>query len=267
MTVTINFTASTDPDIASVKVWEATTSAGEYSLVQTTSITTASTSVTYAAGLATNWYRLSFLDTANNESDLSAAIYGDGSLWYDYMIPVFRTETDDWGATSRVSDLNIRKKLVLAASQLQNMAKIYDIFLYSYTFSIDAGDGSGWNISADPIYGSHDPNFEMLWIYKAVCDNYKASLSGATSNAIKIKDGDSSIDTTAGFGGYKALMESDTGACGLFSTLWAQIVQSQSGAGSGNAGKTKYVLANYGSDYIHRPSAFNGYGGIDRSAT
>lgn len=265
MAVTINFTATTETDVNKVKVYEATSSDGAYTFVYEEAITTSTTSVTYAAGSQDNWYRISFVDLSLNEGPLSAAIQGSGATWADYMIPLFRTEIGDWGDNPTYTDLEIRKKLVLSGSQLQNMALPYSLFIYTYTFSVDAGDGSGWNVIADPIYDQHDPNYETLWLYKSVCEEYRTALSGATTNAIKIKDGDSSIDTTAGFKGYESLLESDASACTAFKTLWTQLLYSQAGAGSGNTGGNKRILANFGSDYINRPEVFNTCGGIDRT--
>jgi hypothetical protein len=259
MSITINFTASSDSDVASVRVWEATTSDGAFTLVQTTTITQATTSVTYSAGLATRWYRISFVDNVGNESDLSAAIYGAGEIWYNYMIPLIRVEIGDTGTTQVFTDLALKKKLVIAANQLDTEGRFYEIFDYNYLFSIDNGDGSGWNITPDPIYASFDRNFLSLWILKTLCSHARASLVGATSNAIKIKDGDSSIDTTAGFSGYKELISANGGPCKAYTALMNQLVLSSKNG-------VKQVYANFGSDHIHRPSIVDTFGGIDRSS-
>lgn len=260
MSVTINFTATTESDVASVNVYESDTVNGTYTLVYNEAINTSSTSVTYAGGSEIKWYKISFVDDANLESQLSAAIYGSGSSWYSYMISIFRTEIDDWSDSPTYTDLQLKKKLIVAGAQLQNMGALYDAFDYTYTFSIDSGDGSGWNISPDPIYGSKDDNFITLWIYKSVCEHYKTALTGATSNAIKIKDGDSSIDTTASFGGHRILLESKSSACSKFDVLWNQVVYAKA---SSNGIKRTY--ANFGSDHIHRPEVFHTTGGLNRS--
>lgn len=258
MSVTINFTASTDTDVAYVKVWEATSSDGAYSLVQTTAITTATTSVTYSSGSESKWYRLSFLDTAGNESALSAAIYGAGYTWLTYMIPLFRVAIEDIATTSTYTDLQLRKKLVIAAAELDREGRIYSIFDYTYTFTIDSGDGSGWLITPDPIYSSADNNFINLWIFRALCSHARSAMIGATSNAIKIKDGDSSIDTTAGFGGYKTLLSAKYGPCESYQSMWRQLIYS-------SKNDVKNVYANFGTDHIHRVGLRDVYGGIDRS--
>jgi len=258
MSVTISFTASTDSDIASVKVWEATSSSGEYSAVYTASITTSTTYVTYSAGLTTNWYRLSFVDLYGNESGLSAAVYGGGDVWYNYMTPIFRTQTDDWGTTQRLTDLLIKKRLVVAAHELQTMGALDSLFDYSYTFSFDTGDGSGWNISPDPVYGSKDNNFLNLWIMKALCNDSRSSLISGASNGIKIKDGDSSIDTTASFGGYKELLSNENGPCSRFNSAYNQLIYSKKNG-------DKLIYGNFGSDFKNRVGIIDNYGTVDRS--
>ena len=143
------------------------------------------------------------------------------------------------------------------------MASAYDVFDYDYCATIDAGDGSNWNISPDPIYTSKDVNFINLWILKFLCNDAQASLANATSNAIKIKDGDSSIDTSAGFGGYKQLLDSQNGPCQAFQAAWKQLLFSDKN-GDGN---TKAVYGNFGSDYNHRWWNADGYGGIDNRSS
>jgi len=259
MSVTINFSPPVDSDVVSVKVYSSETVGGEYSHVYTEAITPSSTSVTYAAGDETHWYKISFVDSADNESLLSTAVYGGGQRWSDYMIPLIKAEINDLGTTQRYTDLEIRKKLVVAAAQLDFMADMYDVFDYDYCTTIDAGDGTNWNISPDPIYTSKDVNFVNLWVLKFLCNDAQSSLSNATSNAIKIKDGDSSIDTSAGFNGYKQLLDSDNGPCQAFQAAWKQLLFSDKN-GDGN---TKKVYGNFGSDYNHRYWNDDGYGGID----
>jgi len=261
MSITLNFTAPTESDIASVKVWEADTSAGPFTHVYTEAITILSTSVTYSSGVTTKWYQLTFLDAAGNESLPSVAIYGNGLVWSDYMISIIRTELADWGTNPRYTDLELKKKLVVAAAELDLKGQLYSVFDYTYTISIDGGDGSSWDISGDPVYDEKDSNFLNLWILSVLCSDARQGLSGATSNAIKIKDGDSSIDTAAGFGGYKLLLSDMGGPCAAFAEAWSQLLYSSKNGGTSS---TKYVLANFGSDYINRPEVINVNGTIER---
>ena len=214
MSITINFSPSVDEDISEVNVYEASASDGVFALVHTESITQASTSVTYPSGSVMLWYRITFVDTIGGESSPSVAIYGGGVDWATYMIPIVRTELDDWTVPFRISDDDMRKRLVVAASKLQMEMNMKDAqFDYQYTFTINNGDGSAWDITADPIYDSPDPDFIGLWTLTVTCSSVGAGLTKAAANAIKIKDGSSSIDTSAGFGGYKSLFEADGGAC------------------------------------------------------
>ena len=214
MSITINFSASTDADVASVKVYESDTAGGLFTLAYTEVITQATTYVTYAGGDPAKWYRISFVDDIGGESNLSASIYGGGIDWATYMIPIMRTELDDWSEPYRISDEEMRKRLVVAASKLQMEMNIKDAkFDYEYTFVINSGDGSTWDVTPDPVYESSDEDFLGLWILTVACSSVGSGLAKAASNAIKIKDGSSSIDTSAGFGGYKSLFEADGGPC------------------------------------------------------
>ena len=86
-------------------------------------------------------------------------------------------------------------------------------FEYEYVFTINGSSGGCWDITPDPVYDSDDTDFINLWILSFACASVSSGLTKAAANAIKIKDGSSSIDTSAGFGGYKALFEIESGPC------------------------------------------------------
>ena len=245
MAITIDFTASVDSDVSKVRVWESITSTGEYSNVYEQVITQADIYVTYSGGSAAKWYKISFLDSSDNESAMSVAIYGGGLMWKDYMVSLMRTEIDDWSSPQRNTDLILKKKLVVAAHQVYQSSLAYVPFTYAYTFTIDSGDGSAWDVVPDPIFGSKDVDFVDLWLLKALCNDAKSGMSKAASNAIKIKDGDSAIDTSAGLGGYKALLESEGSACKAYKEGWNRYAMGQ---------QRHSIYTNFGSDLV--PSSY-----------
>jgi len=246
MSITINFTVS-DPDVVSAKLYESDGSSGPFSHVYTEAITPSSTSITYSSGSDTKWYYVTFVDSVGGESAPSTIVYGGGESWEDVMISLFRTATNDWSAPQRNDDLTIKRQLVLSASEVYTMAKAVMPFSCEYTFNVDAGSGNNWDIVPDPIYGCKDPNFVNLWLLKAQCDNSRSSFSSVAANAIKIKDGDSSIDTSAGINGYKALLEADGGPCDQFSKAWKTYLYSDP---NGANTYMKTTFSNLGSDYI-----------------
>jgi len=164
-------------------------------------------------------------------------------MWQDYMVPLIRAEVNDLGTTQRFTDLEYKKKLVVSARQVQDMASNIAPFTYTYTFTIDTGDGTTWDISPDPIDTSTDEDFVNLWTLRVLCSDARSGLISASSNAIKIKDGDSSIDTSAGFGGYKELLSGAGGPCAGFQSAWKEyIFRKQDG--------NRRLYINAGTDYF-----------------
>jgi hypothetical protein len=240
MSVTINFVAPTESDISLVNVYESVLSTGEFSLVYSSGITTSSTTVIYDSGVSIYWYKISFSDIYENESQLSAAIYGGGESWTEYILPLMRTQLADWGTTQTYSDDELKKRLVISAWQLYQMANVTAPFSVEYSFTIsNDSDPDAWDIQPDPIYGSVDKNFLNLWILKTNADITKSGYLSNAGNAIKVKDGDTSIDTSASLGGYKDIMGSEYGAPATFEFAWYEYLR-------GNMGSQ--VLTHFGSD-------------------
>jgi len=167
------------------------------------------------------------------------------SSWDDYMINVARTQIDDWGTTQVYSDDDLKRKLFVAAQQIYWMATPVAPFDYTYEFTMPSGDVSTWDITPDPIYTSKDDEFVLLWSMKFLCDQVKYGMVKSAGNAIKIKDGDSSIDTSAGLGGYKELLANDNGPCELFSQAWTNYTTGNFNAQFYSNFVTDYLIPNY----------------------
>ena len=82
---------------------------------------------------------------------------------------------------------------------------------------------------------------------KAVCDSSRSAFSSVAANAIKIKDGDSSIDTSAGMRGYESLLGADGGPCDQFDKAWKQYLYSDP---NGSNQYAKSTFSDFGADYI-----------------
>ena len=78
MSVTIQFEATNNPAITSANIYESLTPAGPWSLVATSIINPATTSVTYLGGVVTRYYYVTFVNTLAQESDPSPVVPGTG---------------------------------------------------------------------------------------------------------------------------------------------------------------------------------------------
>jgi hypothetical protein len=93
-----------------------------------------------------------------------------------------------------------------------------------YTFGV-----SGITISPDPIATS-DSIFQGLVPLKSACILNQGNFQTAVTQGIKVRDGDSAIDTTVGFRGYKDILE--FGPCAIYDKLRWDI---QSGKAAGKS--------------------------------
>jgi len=76
MAIVIRFNAPPEADINRIRVYESTTPDGVFLAIQTTVITWTTTQVSVPTGTLVNYYRLSFIDTADQESPLSPVVRG-----------------------------------------------------------------------------------------------------------------------------------------------------------------------------------------------
>jgi len=101
-------------------------------------------------------------------------------------------------------------------------------FPYSYTYDI-----SNLTISPDPIT-KKDAAFLALIPLKSACILTQGEFQKALGQGIKVRDGDSAIDTSVGFRGYRDILE--FGPCKAYEKLkWSLDVAGVDGAGVGKA--------------------------------
>ncbi|MFA5759936.1 MAG: hypothetical protein WC942_11350 [Clostridia bacterium] len=84
-------------------------------------------------------------------------------------------------------------------------------FAIDYTFDLESYD-----ITPDPVAYSYNDAI-ALFTLKTACMLNQNQYITATGTGIKVKDGDSSVDTTAGFGGYKDILT--LGPCAAYQKL------------------------------------------------
>lgn len=143
------------------------------------------------------------------------------SWQYDLTIMV-RVLTNDMATPQRYTDSYIEQVLVTAGILIDNEIDLPQ----SYTFDI-----SGVTISPDPI-ATNDIMFQALAPLKSACILNTGDFQKATLQSIKVRDGDSAIDTSVSFKGYRDVLE--YGACASYEKIKDDI---QSGKADGkNAG-------------------------------
>jgi len=102
-------------------------------------------------------------------------------------------------------------------------------FSYDYTYDISA-----LTISPDPVT-NQDSAFVALVPLKAACILNQGEFKKALAQGIKVKDGDSAIDTSVSFGGYSDILK--LGPCASYEKLkWSLLASGEAvGGGVGKA--------------------------------
>ena len=162
--------------------------------------------------------------------------------WADELVPQLRVKIND-PLSASYSDLALKKLIVVSAKEVYQGAS----FSVVYTFVFDSGDGTDWDITPDPtesIDGAEDLAFTNLSILKAACNAITGGLADKSAQAIKVKDGDSYVDTSAAFSGYKEILNS--GPCQEYKNAISQYIR----------GDTSYfkALSSFGSDPVYYPN-------------
>lgn len=98
-------------------------------------------------------------------------------------------------------------------------------FAYDYVYDI-----GNITISPDPVT-SLDTNFQALVPLKAACIITQGEFKQALGQGIKVRDGDSAIDTSVSFRGYKDILE--LGPCKAYERLqWTLLASSAYSGGA-----------------------------------
>jgi len=150
--------------------------------------------------------------------------------WTTDLALMVRLIINDMSSPQTYSDAYLQQVLVVAGIMVD--AEIP--FAYEYVYNI-----GGITISPDPVVSS-DQIFMALVPLKAACIITQGEFKQALGQGIKVRDGDSSIDTSVSFRGYRDILE--LGPCAAYERLkWTLLA---SGATT-DGGVGKAVLGPY----------------------
>jgi hypothetical protein len=150
--------------------------------------------------------------------------------WTTDLVLMVRVITSDISAPQKYADEYIERVLITAGIMVDAEVP----FSYDYTYDISA-----LTISPDPVTNS-DSIFMALVPLKAACILTQGEFKQALGQGIKVRDGDSMIDTSVSFRGYRDILE--LGPCAAYEKLKWSLLASGSNAG---AGVGKAVLGPY----------------------
>lgn len=169
--------------------------------------------------------------------------------WQTTLVTMVRNIINDLGTTETYDDNRIEEAIVISGIFVSQ-----DYLLTtSYTFDVDA-----ISIIPDPVV-NFDPIAIALFTLKASCMLSLNSYQTAIKGGIRVRDGDSEVDTTTGFGGYRDLLK--LGPCGAYSNL----LQVLSRRRSSNVGKAVGTPLNHW-DHLLPPFGYGPTGdGYNRS--
>jgi len=137
--------------------------------------------------------------------------------WNIDLTLMVRVLVGDISTPQKYSDEYIQRVLVTAGLIVD--AEIP--FAYDYTYDISA-----LTISPDPVV-SDDLVFIALVPLKSACILTQGAFSQALGQGIKVRDGDSAIDTSVSFRGYRDILE--LGPCASYEKLkWSLLASGQS---------------------------------------
>lgn len=150
--------------------------------------------------------------------------------WDTDLVLMTRVIISDITSPQTYTDEYIQRVLITAGIQVDAEFP----FPYAYVYDISA-----LTIVPDPVTNT-DSQFVALIPLKAACILTQGEFKQALGQGIKVRDGDSAIDTSVSFRGYRDILE--LGPCAAYEKLkWSLLA---SGAGAG-AGVGKAVLGPY----------------------
>lgn len=140
------------------------------------------------------------------------------------LVTMVRVLINDLGTTPTYDDEKISQAIVVAGYQVT----IDYSFSTDYTFDIDDP-----TITPDPTAEeTYDAVMIALVTLKAACILSVNNYSSQVNNGVMVRDGDTQVDTTAGFKGYKDIIL--LGPCASYQKLLSQATSSLA-AGLGKA--------------------------------
>jgi len=129
------------------------------------------------------------------------------SDWNTDLVLMVRVLINDNDTPPKYTDEYLERVLIMAGI-LVNIEITFD---YDYTYNI-----SSLTISPDPIV-NEDSTFIALIPLKAACILIQGEFKQALGQGIKVRDGDSAIDTSVSFRGYRDILE--FGPCKAYEKL------------------------------------------------
>lgn len=147
------------------------------------------------------------------------------SSWNTDLVLMVRVLISDMDVPQTYTDEYLQRVLV-AAGMIVDAEVTFD---YTYTYDISA-----LTISPDPVI-SEDQAFTALIPLKSACILTQGEYKKALGQGIKVRDGDSMIDTSVSFRGYRDILE--LGPCASYDKLkWSlEAAGVLSGGGVGKA--------------------------------
>lgn len=145
--------------------------------------------------------------------------------WDTDLVLMVRVLINDISLPQTYTDEYLERVLIVAGIQVDAE------FVFPYTYLYDIGD---LTISPDPIT-NNDSSFMALVPLKAACILNQGEFRQALGQGIKVRDGDSAIDTSVSFRGYRDILE--MGPCAAYEKLkWSLLATGEVvGGGVGKA--------------------------------
>jgi len=133
--------------------------------------------------------------------------------WTADLVLMTRVLISDIDSPQTYADEYLQRVLITAGIMVDTEIT----FGYDYTYDISA-----ITISPDPV-ASGDSTFMALIPLKAACIITHGEFKQALGQGIKVRDGDSAIDTSVSFRGYRDILE--FGPCAAYEKLkWSLLV-------------------------------------------
>lgn len=141
--------------------------------------------------------------------------------WDNDLVLMVRVLVSDIATPQTYDDEYVQQVLITAGIMVDAEIPLP----YDYTYDISA-----LTISPDPLT-SEDSIFVALVPLKAACILIQGEFRQSLGQGIKVRDGDSAIDTSVSFRGYRDILE--LGPCAAYERLKWSMLASGAGVGGG----------------------------------
>lgn len=170
--------------------------------------------------------------------------------WDTTLVLITRNLINDKSSAQAYSDERIMESILIGGLYATSDYP----FSTDYTFDFDQ-----IQLSPDPTVAATLDKIAMaLFPLKAACILNTNSYQGSVGTAIKIRDGDSSVDTTGSFAGYDSILKN--GPCGSYATLVKQLYMRGSAGATGRAVTTPQSLQGfYGTGIWNARDLYNSF--------